>query len=239
MRRVSWFGLSAFWPDWEWVPLRSNRRPTFAIGWQLAWNKNPRFRLPPLLCPSSKKASRPPLDPTSHGSLPRRWLLIALVSFVEYWRYQEVDRQQQIVASARNEAARFQAQLDQQAEKLQELEQIRDALSAPESRVIFLVRPGAYSANFRHYRMEHKGKPMAGDREPAAASSRQGLSAVVCNPFARVSAGLIQPDSTGRGFAVVQVPSEIGKIAAAAITLEPAGGSPQPTLPIYALGKIG
>jgi anti-sigma-K factor RskA len=57
-------------------------------------------------------------------------------------------------------------------------------------------------------------------------------------PAAKISAGLINPNRAGHGFLVVSFPSNIARLAAAAITLEPEGGSQQPTMPIYALGKI-
>jgi anti-sigma-K factor RskA len=53
-------------------------------------------------------------------------------------------------------------------------------------------------------------------------------------PDAKISAGILRTDTSGHGFALVDVPSDIGKIAAAAITVEPEGGSAQPTLPIVA-----
>lgn len=56
-------------------------------------------------------------------------------------------------------------------------------------------------------------------------------------PDAKISAGLIRTDSKGRGAIIVEVPRQINQLAAAAITLEPEGGSEQPTMPIYALGK--
>ena len=52
-----------------------------------------------------------------------------------------------------------------------------------------------------------------------------------------VSAGMITPDETGHGFLVTDVPSSIQTVVAAAITLEPLGGSLQPTMPIIAMGK--
>jgi anti-sigma-K factor RskA len=55
---------------------------------------------------------------------------------------------------------------------------------------------------------------------------------------AKVSAGLIEPNPRGHGFVVVDVPANVGQMQAVAITLEPQGGSPQPTMPIYVLGKI-
>jgi len=56
---------------------------------------------------------------------------------------------------------------------------------------------------------------------------------------APVSAGMIRPDDTGHGFLVTDVPSGVQTVVAAAITLEPSGGSPQPTMPIIAMGKAG
>jgi hypothetical protein len=52
-----------------------------------------------------------------------------------------------------------------------------------------------------------------------------------------MSAGLMEPDETGHGFMVVNVPANVEKIVAAAVTLEPQGGSAQPTMPILAMGK--
>ncbi|HWP45228.1 MAG TPA: anti-sigma factor [Blastocatellia bacterium] len=57
-------------------------------------------------------------------------------------------------------------------------------------------------------------------------------------PETQVSAGLIKPDQSGQGLALVPVPASIKEVAAAAITLEPEGGSEKPTLPIYAVGKV-
>jgi anti-sigma-K factor RskA len=58
-------------------------------------------------------------------------------------------------------------------------------------------------------------------------------------PDDQKSAGLIRPDQSGHGLALVPVPSDISNVAAAAITLEPEGGSEKPTMPIYAVGKVG
>jgi anti-sigma-K factor RskA len=53
----------------------------------------------------------------------------------------------------------------------------------------------------------------------------------------KISAGLITPDKRGHGFSVLQFPPKAAQLEAAAITLEPEGGSAQPTSPIYTLGK--
>ena len=54
---------------------------------------------------------------------------------------------------------------------------------------------------------------------------------------AKISAGLIRTDSEGKGAIIVEVPRQMNQLTSAAITLEPEGGSEQPTMPIYAQGK--
>ncbi|HKV41610.1 MAG TPA: anti-sigma factor [Blastocatellia bacterium] len=56
---------------------------------------------------------------------------------------------------------------------------------------------------------------------------------------APVSAGLIKTDSSGHGFLVAPVPAQLNNVTAAAITLEPEGGSKTPTMPILLIGKTG
>ena len=56
-------------------------------------------------------------------------------------------------------------------------------------------------------------------------------------PGAPVSAGMLKPDETGHGFLIINVPQSVPTIVAAAITLEPQEGSPQPTTPVLAIGK--
>ncbi|HEU5394631.1 MAG TPA: anti-sigma factor, partial [Candidatus Methylomirabilis sp.] len=55
---------------------------------------------------------------------------------------------------------------------------------------------------------------------------------------AKISAGTFQTGETGEGGLRIPVPPEAAKVTAAAVTLEPAGGVPQPTGPIYLLGGV-
>jgi anti-sigma-K factor RskA len=48
---------------------------------------------------------------------------------------------------------------------------------------------------------------------------------------------LLKTDRAGHGITLVTVPSDLNQFDATAITLEPEGGSTQPTSQIYALGK--
>jgi anti-sigma-K factor RskA len=52
-----------------------------------------------------------------------------------------------------------------------------------------------------------------------------------------ISAGLLTPDASGRGDAVFNTPPDIPAPVAVAVTLEPAGGVPAPTGPMYLIGK--
>jgi anti-sigma-K factor RskA len=54
---------------------------------------------------------------------------------------------------------------------------------------------------------------------------------------ARISAGLLPPQPTADSAAIFQTPADIPTPVAVAVTLEPAGGVPQPTGEMYLLGK--
>jgi anti-sigma-K factor RskA len=54
---------------------------------------------------------------------------------------------------------------------------------------------------------------------------------------APVSAGLLSTDASGSGTAFFQTPPDIAPPVAVAVTLEPAGGVPQPTGEMYLVGK--
>jgi len=55
----------------------------------------------------------------------------------------------------------------------------------------------------------------------------------------KVPAGTFEVNASGEGSLEVEVPSDIGPIAVAAVTDEPAGGVPQPTGSIQLVGKLG
>lgn len=57
-------------------------------------------------------------------------------------------------------------------------------------------------------------------------------------PAARIAAGVLDPDSLGHALLRVSVPPEAAGTELAAITLEPAGGSAQPTGPIVLAGNV-
>jgi anti-sigma-K factor RskA len=55
---------------------------------------------------------------------------------------------------------------------------------------------------------------------------------------ARISAGILSPDEEGHAVLLTRVPAEAATAVLGAISVEPAGGSPQPTGPIVLAGSV-
>jgi anti-sigma-K factor RskA len=141
------------------------------------------------------------------------------------------------LAAVRNETERYRDGWSQVNERLNEMAQINLALSAPEHRVVDMsgqdVAPTSSAKVY--WNLSSKQWVVAANLPPAPEGKVYQLWFVT--PNAKISAGLLQTDSRGHGFTVVSVPADVTQVAAAAITLEPTGGSPRPTSPIYVLGK--
>jgi anti-sigma-K factor RskA len=52
-----------------------------------------------------------------------------------------------------------------------------------------------------------------------------------------VSAGLVEPDESGRSIAIFRTPVDVTGPVTVAVTIEPAGGVPAPTGAFYLTGK--
>ena len=119
-----------------------------------------------------------------------------------------------------------------------ELQQINAVLNSPQHSVITMkgleAAPDATAAIYWDH--QQKRWVVSAGLPPAPAGKVYQLWMVTAD--AKISAGLIEPNPRGHGFVVVDVPANVGQMQAVAITLEPQGGSPQPTMPIYVLGKI-
>lgn len=152
-------------------------------------------------------------------------------------RKETADLQNQ-VATVRNDAAILQQKVTEDSQYVYELGKINETLRASAHRVIDMPGQEAAptSAARVYWNESSKQWVVAADLPPAPEGKVYQLWFVT--PQAKISAGLLKTDNRGHGFAVVNVPANVTNIAAAAITLEPAGGSPQPTSAIYALGKV-
>ncbi len=120
-----------------------------------------------------------------------------------------------------------------------ELAQINSVLSSPQWRIIPLTgQPPAPDSSAKVYWDVGASRwVVTADLPPIPKGKVFQLWYVT--PSAKISAGLINPDKSGHAFSVIPFPSGVAPLDAVAITLEPEGGSEQPTLPIYALGKAG
>ena len=124
--------------------------------------------------------------------------------------------------------------------KGEELVQINDVLTAPQHREIALAgQPPAPSSSGKVYWDVLKNRWVVSVDLPPPPKGKIYQLWFVTNKNETISAGLISPDEGGHGFMFTNVPGNIAPIAAAAITLEPEGGSPSPTMPIYTKGAAG
>jgi anti-sigma-K factor RskA len=151
----------------------------------------------------------------------------------------ETDGLRARLTAQESQARMLEADLGRQSERTNELAQINDVLTSAEHREIELTgQPSAPSASGKVYWNTQNNKwVVSANLPPAPKGSVYQLWFVTAKE--PISAGLIVTDESGHGFTVTNLPSNIGSIAAAAITLEPEGGSKTPTMPIHVLGKAG
>ncbi|MEW6206719.1 MAG: anti-sigma factor [Acidobacteriota bacterium] len=161
--------------------------------------------------------------------------ILALVSF-ESWRRsgQTVRRMQEQLAAFNHEVEGLRSGIDAESRRVAEMEQINQILVTPGSRVIKLE--GRSSSARIYWDTGNRRWAVTMDMPPAPEGKVYQLWFIT--PKAKVSAGVIESDQTGHGYGVLDIPSNIDHLIAAAVTLEPRGGSLQPTMPIYARGKI-
>jgi len=155
---------------------------------------------------------------------------------------QDTARQQERLVSLQNEGEELKTSLTQERVRMQQLDQVRSVLTSPGSRVILLVGqgPAASSASGAVLWDTHRNRWLVTASLPPPPAGKVYQLWFVTAAQAKMPAALIRTDGTGQSFTVVDVPNDVTKQpTAAAITLEPEGGSEQPTMPIYALGRAG
>ena len=172
-------------------------------------------------------------------------LLIAFAYTFITWRTDRqslrgaLDQEKAQSSEALNENTNLKQQLAKEDTASAELAQINSVLSSPQWRIIPLAgqgpAPGAFSAKVY---CDVRGNRWVVTADLPPAPEGKVYQVWFVTQTAKISAGLISPNNTGHGFTVVQFPPNAAPLAAAAITLEPEGGSQQPTMPIYALGKV-
>ena len=170
-------------------------------------------------------------------------LFIGLAYTFMSWRSERqslraaLDQERAQASATSGQAASLEEELSVKNSLTEELSQINGVLSSPQWRIIPLagLDPAPDASARVYWDVQGNRWVVTADLPPAPQGKVYQLWFVT--PTAKISAGLIKPDKRGHGFSIVQFPSSAAQLAAAAITLEPEGGSEQPTMPIYALGK--
>jgi anti-sigma-K factor RskA len=134
----------------------------------------------------------------------------------------------------RNEQTR--EKLEETSSKNDERARMMKALETPGSRMIHLADPQVKTAynGMLVWDTAHSQWIVSADLPSAPAGKVYQLWFVT--QTAKKSAGLMSGGRDGHWFTVADIPSGLDQISAAAITLEPEGGSEQPTMPIYSMG---
>jgi anti-sigma-K factor RskA len=166
-------------------------------------------------------------------------LLIAFVATFAAWRTnsQSLNAAIDQRATAIEENARLKESLGDAGAASTELAQINSVLSTPQFRFISLAGQEVAPNSSASIYWDTQGNRWVVTADLPPAPEGQVYQLWFVTPAAKISAGLINPNKKGHAFKVIEFPADITELAAAAITLEPEGGSEQPTMPIYALGK--
>jgi anti-sigma-K factor RskA len=204
--------------------------------------------LPEIKAASTAKPAAPrpvftPPPPERASYLP--WALAAALgvatalAFYSWKQGETVNIQlQQKVVSAEGDAENLRTLLSVQQEKSRKLEEITAILSSRGPKVIPLVGQGAEApALSLFWDIQHNHCLIIGTLPQPPEGKVFQLWFVEANQ--RVSAGLLQADPDGKVLMFVDLPQVMTRMDAALITLEPVGGSKQPSAPILAVGRAG
>lgn len=177
-------------------------------------------------------------------TLSRSWLpwavaaafLLAFVFSFTAWRTSRSTLQAE-VEQIRGSSAAVLSENAELKEQLAETVQINSVLSSPSSRVLQLAGPEPAPGLSATVYWDVLGSRwvVSANLPPAPEGKVYQLWFVTAE--AKISAGLIRPDRLGHGFAILTFPTDIGPLAATAVTLEPEGGSEQPTTPILLISN--
>jgi anti-sigma-K factor RskA len=127
---------------------------------------------------------------------------------------------------------------DAQQQRAEELDRIQAFLSSQDSRVISIEeQPPAPSATAAIFWNTQKNRWLVVGFLPPPPEGRV-YQLWLSEAPEKSSIALLKTDALGNIFAEMDAPASVSKPASAIITLEPEGGSKQPTMPIYALGKL-
>jgi anti-sigma-K factor RskA len=162
----------------------------------------------------------------------------AVLAAYSYYSWKQSDQSVQErtaeLVAARSDAEQLSKMLELERGRSRELEHINAILERPGARILLLSGTDSSSpASVAIFWDVGRRRWLVTGRLPQAAEGKVYQLWYVTKA-GRFSAGILQQDSQGHVFSVLDGP-EVGiEIKEAAITLEPAGGSAQPTWPLVA-----
>ncbi len=158
-------------------------------------------------------------------------LLLALTSGLLLWQNSNVSRE-------RDQLAQEVAKLSQQNVATQKQ---LDELVTQTTKFVSLAGKEAPQANAKVFWDTTRNQWVVYVFDlPAPPANKSYQLWYITNDQQKVNAQVFETDANGRGTLRIEVPPNVApRIAATAVTLEPKGGSPQPTSGLYLVGQIG
>jgi anti-sigma-K factor RskA len=167
---------------------------------------------------------------------------IAAILCIFAWRRSESSRVglQEKAGAAQGEADQVRAILESERGRTMAWEPIFAALGEPGTKIILLSgQTAAPSAAAALIWAAGKDQWFLSGRFPALPEGKT-YQLWLLTPKTKINAALVKTDSAGHAFARFEIPPDLGRqITQAQVTIEPAGGSAQPSLPAYVTGKAG
>ncbi len=192
------------------------------------------------MAPSLGQPRRRPVLPWIVASL---FALLAAAAAYQ-WRQTErfldhsIQRQKEVETGARTDHDAMRAELEATRVNIQRLSQINAILASPGARVVGLApqSPGADLAQAVFLDLPHNRCIITGRIAPAPEG--KSYQVWLATATAKVSAGLLKPDATGVNFESLTIDPALQKIDSILLTVEPEGGSEQPTTRAIAIGRV-
>ncbi len=143
------------------------------------------------------------------------------------------------VAETLRDAEQMREKLKAQTARTDELDQIDALLRSPGVRILSVESlPAAPHVSLSVFWDAQAGRCLLMGMLPVPQAGKQYQLWLV-TPSGKASIALLELDTAGRVFMKVPFPAVVPRPASLQITLEPRGGSPQPSTDTYAAGKIG